>query len=316
VNDKVPFDALAQWGTALSAELASRTAELFVPLAPLAEEQRVQRDVAYGPHERQRLDIFQPVGAKNAPILLFVHGGGFVRGDKGGAWSAFYSNVGAWAARHGIVGVTMNYRLAPEFMWPTGGRDVRRAIEWLSLHAAAFGGNSSSIFAMGQSAGAVHVLDMVTGSGEELEPTRLVAGAMMISGIYAPDELTNRGLRDCYYSDPGSEGRAGQLERLATSPIPCLYTVSEHDDADFVVQANLLSDMVSARSGRRPQLYVLKGHNHFSTIFALGTDFDAVGPLVLTFITERSDQVQGRIQKLRGGLSRAKRPGLPPTGGS
>src|SRR5688500_757131 len=73
-------------------------------------------DVPYGGHERQRLDLF-PVESTGAPVVLFVHGGGFVAGDKQVS-QTFYANVGRYFAAHGIVGACMNYRLAPTGGWP------------------------------------------------------------------------------------------------------------------------------------------------------------------------------------------------------
>src|ERR1044072_1157957 len=62
-------------------------------------------DVPYGEHERQRLDLF-PVESSGAPVVLFVHGGGFVAGDKRVS-ATFYANVGRYFAGHGVVGACM-----------------------------------------------------------------------------------------------------------------------------------------------------------------------------------------------------------------
>ena len=93
------------------------TAALYAPLHGRrpAPASRIARDIRYGPAERNRLDIFtaEPAGGAAKPVLMFVHGGGFVRGDKQVPGTPFHDNIGAWAARHGLVGVTMTYRLAP-----------------------------------------------------------------------------------------------------------------------------------------------------------------------------------------------------------
>ena len=57
-----------------------------------------------------------------AGLLGDVHGGGFVRGDKYQPGTPAYDLVGAWAVRHGWVGVNMTYRYAPEVQWPAGRR--------------------------------------------------------------------------------------------------------------------------------------------------------------------------------------------------
>ena len=58
----------------------------------------VMRDMAYGSHARQILDCFVPAGATNAPVVVFVHGGIFMRGDKR-ASSEVYDKVLYWFAR-------------------------------------------------------------------------------------------------------------------------------------------------------------------------------------------------------------------------
>lgn len=118
--------ALRVLGTELTPALAKGTAAIFGPLTAKqsAEGVTIARDLAYGPHERHRLDVFSPAGARNAPVMIYLHGGGFVRGDKGNV-----ANIGIWFACRGVVAVTMNYRLAPEVQWPSGARDVAAALE-------------------------------------------------------------------------------------------------------------------------------------------------------------------------------------------
>src|SRR5690606_14680846 len=113
------------------------------------------------------------------PVIVFIHGGGFMMGSKGEPEAAFYSNIGAWAASRGMIGVTMNYRLAPAHPWPSGADDVARAADWLAANVAAHGGDPGRIVLVGQSAGATHV------AGVLAEPDLAqgnIAGAVMLSG--------------------------------------------------------------------------------------------------------------------------------------
>ena len=82
------------------------------------------RRLAYGAHARQVLDVFSPAGARAAPVMMFVHGGAFVRGDKR-VTGELYENVLHWFARQGFVGVNIEYRLAPEAAYPGGARISR-----------------------------------------------------------------------------------------------------------------------------------------------------------------------------------------------
>jgi hypothetical protein len=87
---------------------------------------------------------------------VFVHGGGFVAGDKAYPGAPAYDLVGAWAVRHGWVGVNITYRYAPEVKWPAGAEDVAAAVAWIRENIAAYGGDPGRIVVMGNSAGAVH----------------------------------------------------------------------------------------------------------------------------------------------------------------
>jgi acetyl esterase len=122
---------------------------------PLLERQRrdgvsVEADLAYGNHARHVLDIYRPqVGdATNRPMLLFLHGGGFIRGDK-----SEKENIGLYFARQGYIVALANYRLAPRSVFPAGAEDVSAALQWLRANAARFGGDARRIFIAGESAG-------------------------------------------------------------------------------------------------------------------------------------------------------------------
>jgi triacylglycerol lipase len=116
------------------------TAKLY---APLQEKEpyraiKVTRDVKYGQHDRNLLDVFEPEGAAAAPrpVLIFIHGGGFMRGDRRSPdnTSPFYDNVMVFAARNGIVGVNATYRLAPQHPWPAEPRMwARRCAGWARI---------------------------------------------------------------------------------------------------------------------------------------------------------------------------------------
>ena len=104
-------------GNQLTPEVVAATNQVYAPLLKGAPKGGVvvTKDQAYGMDERQRLDVYQPEKKYYipTPILVFVHGGGFVRGDK-----KEFGNVGAYFARRGVLCITMNYRFAPKNKWP------------------------------------------------------------------------------------------------------------------------------------------------------------------------------------------------------
>ncbi|MDP1736332.1 MAG: alpha/beta hydrolase [Caulobacter sp.] len=105
--------------------------------------------LALGSHPRQAVDVYDRPGLKDAPVLLFVHGGGWSIGDKRGV-----NALPAYAERHGLLLVACNYRLAPEVDAGGCAQDVASAIFWLTENAAKYGGDPKRIFVAGHSAGA------------------------------------------------------------------------------------------------------------------------------------------------------------------
>ena len=276
------FRALAQWGTSFSMEMIQGTAALYAPVALAPDEARVTRDIAYGPHERHRLDLFRPEGSDPAPCVVFVHGGGFVMGGKGGPGESFQNHIGAWAAREGFVGATVNYRLAPEAKWPDGREDLLAAILHLAANAAGYGIAPGRIVLAGTSAGATHVADAVARPGDAAPH---LAGAAMLSGIYDLAIADYDEFKPQYYgADRAGWGVASTKAALVQTQIPCLYTVSELDPPDFQRQAMALAKARLDETGQWPLLHVLAGHNHISSTMQIGSAFDDAGPLIAQFI--------------------------------
>lgn len=262
------------------------TTALMAPFAPRpGPDVVVHRDVAYGPDPRHRLDVFVPAaGVTRAPALVFVHGGGFVRGDKGSPGAPFYNNVGLWAARSGCTGVTMTYRLAPAAAWPSGSEDVGAAVRFLRAHIDQWGGDPDGIFLMGQSAGAVHVAGYVAMARLHAAPNG-VAGAIMVSGIYDLTRADRNPFQAAYYGEDASRfAEQSTLEKLAETSLPCFYSISEFDPPEFQRQAAWLLEAHAARQGRWPRLIQLSGHNHLSSVLQIGSAFDTLGPELLHFI--------------------------------
>src|ERR1700761_797059 len=164
------------------------TAKLYAPLQPTEPYfgVRIERDLKYGPAERNRLDVFMPQNVTSGrPVLVFVHGGAFIGGDKRRAPdSPFYDNIMLWAVKNGFIGVNITYRLAPQFPWPAGAGDVAIAVQWVSKEISERGGDPAHVYLMVHSAGAIHAASYV--SHPEFYKVRDggLKGVIMISGIY------------------------------------------------------------------------------------------------------------------------------------
>lgn len=283
------MQALAALGTDFTPAQMMASRELFAPRVLRPEQVEgctVIRDQNYGPDPRHRLDLFvPPVGATPRPVFVFVHGGGFVQGDKGDAAAPFYNNVGAWAVREGFVGVTMTYRLAPAHPWPAGAADIGAALRWLRGAVAAHGGDATRIVICGQSAGGAHVAGYLAGHGVEPQDYTPVAGAILVSGVYDFGIAAPSPMHDAYFgSDRSLHAARSTVDALASTAVPCLFTVCQRDPLEFQRQAAAVVNARVALQGSWPAFAWLAGHNHLSSVLQLGSDVDNLGPSMRRFI--------------------------------
>jgi len=151
-----------------------------------------QHAVAYGPLPAETLDLCTPVGATTPrPGVIFIHGGGWSTGDK-----LAYDNACDVLATYGFVAATINYRLAPENVWPAQIVDAQLAVRWLRAHAAAYNLDPQRLCAWGDSAGG-H-LAVYLGVSETIHPgdeqTIEADQSPQVSCVvddYGPVDLTN-----------------------------------------------------------------------------------------------------------------------------
>lgn len=277
---------LEAFGRDLTPAMLGGTNQIFAAInAGIAAETQVVRDIAYGPHPRHRLDVFRQDGASLAPVLVYLHGGGFVMGDKHTPGSPFYSNVGDFAARHGMVGVTITYRLAPENRFPSGPQDLALVVAWLHEHIASHGGDPAKIVLAGQSAGAAHVAAYVAHQAYHAAPGGGVAGAAMMSGIY--DTATcqpNDFHRQYYGEDAAGWGAASSMAGLLSTPVPLQFSVAEMDPADFQQQAAQLVERWGRGRAAYPEMHFLAGHNHLSPALSIGSPMREVEAMLAGFV--------------------------------
>jgi acetyl esterase/lipase len=292
VPEQLPPDVIAQltaMGTAITPELVATSWALLKPFHDKVgyTAPKIDRDLAYGGHERQRLDVHtadtEPGGEEaGAPVLVFVHGGGFTGGDKHVPGTPMYDHIGAWAVRNGWVGVTMTYRLAPEHTWPAGAQDVAAAVQWVRENIAAYGGDPDRIVVAGHSAGCVHVASYLVGhGGGSLDGVR---GAGLLSGFYTiPDGDARSGIERPYYGDLPS-AQVSTLGSLVEAELPLLFAVAQSDPPFSHAQVAALTAAWFARHGSVPQLVWSEGHNHISQIGSIGVDDLALGAQLARFV--------------------------------
>lgn len=249
----------------------------------------VTRNLTYGSDERHRFDWFEPAGgprhASLVEVLVFVHGGGFVGGNKQEPDSPLYDNIGLWAAAHGLYAATVNYRLAPKHPWPAGADDVHLALAAIADRACGCVDGPARIYAMGHSGGAVHVAAAIT---RHVPPPEL-AGAVLISGLY--DNTVGKP-NAAYFGDrPEAYASQSSLPGLASSVVPLFLAVAEHDPTSMHAQAIAVLQARVQSGLSTPQFVVLDGNNHYSPVLLLNSTADLLGPRLLEFFSRADHSV-------------------------
>ncbi|MBU6303224.1 MAG: carboxylesterase family protein [Verrucomicrobia bacterium] len=122
------------------------TTPAMTPTASSAEVKRTL-DIRYAntpdvEAKSQSLDVYAPKDAKAAPVIIFIHGGGWRNGDKSNP--AVGSQPAAHFCAEGFVFVSMNHRLTPAGKHPANIQDVAKAVAWVHNHIAEHGGEKEA----------------------------------------------------------------------------------------------------------------------------------------------------------------------------
>jgi acetyl esterase len=275
------------WATDI---VANRKAVLEIYTPVLASkgpgDVEVTRNQAYGAHARQCLDVYRSPGASNAPVVVFIHGGAFLRGEKDSN-THIYGNLPRYFARNGCVGVNVEYRLAPEAAYPEGTRDVAQAVQWVRDNIQASGGDPARIFLVGHSAGGAHaaayVCDPVTKSARGHGVAGLVLISARLRADARPDNPNAHGVRAYYGADEALYEERSVVTHAENMDVPLLLAVAEYENPGLDTYALEMYNRLKA-AGDHPRFMRLEAHNHTSMVAHFDTDEDTLGREILEFI--------------------------------
>ena len=124
------------------------------PVSKSASPPPTDVDVAYGKHERQKLDLWRVRSARRTAVVVFIHGGGWRGGDKADVPAKLCEAMLA----KGVAVASINYRFTHTAQIPTPLHDAAQAVQYLRVHAKSFNIDPERIAAYGISAGGVSAL--------------------------------------------------------------------------------------------------------------------------------------------------------------
>ncbi|MBA2458029.1 MAG: alpha/beta hydrolase [Gemmatimonadales bacterium] len=241
--------------------------------------------LAYGPAERQRLDVYRPRTVRgSAPVVVFVYGGRWQEGSRDQ-----YRLLGDALTRRGLVAVVPDYRLYPGVRFPAWVEDAAQAVRWVSDSIGRFGGDPSHIFVVGHSAGA-HTATLLGLDEGYLEragvPGGAVRGFVSIAGPVAT-----------VWTDPDVQALMGPREGwMATYPLshvdgtepPILLLHGEKDRTVAPANSVRLAERIRHRGGCARAI-AYRGLDHVGIAIALSLPRLGGAPVledVLTFVAD------------------------------
>lgn len=274
------------WGTDIQkhGSLVRDAFSKLLEASPKAND--VVRNISYGSHPRQILDLYRPDPKRGAaPVVIFVHGGAFIRGDMNlnGLMNA---NVLTWFSRQGYLGINMEYRLAPETCYPGGADDVASVVAWVMRSAAAHGGDPERTFLVGHSAGGTHAAtysyDPAPGYlGRDVRGVALISARLRADVL--PENPNAVGVRAYFGTDESTYEKRAPMLHGASSSLPTFVAIAEFENPLLdVYGAEFFYRMSIARGRAIPFLWLAK-HNHISMTAHFNTTEEVLGRRILQF---------------------------------
>jgi arylformamidase len=212
-------------------------------------------DLPYGPHARQRIDVFPAAGARGT--LMFIHGGYWRSLDK-----AMFSWLAASWVAAGVSVAMPNYRLAPEVGIAHIVEDIVDATNWLALNGAKYGAPPPFVVS-GHSAGGhlTAALFATPWSRLKFDPTRIVGG-VPFSGVFDFEPMLHFGFNADFKLDAEGARALTLLARKPTLAAPLVVAAGAGESSEFQRQSRALA------SAWAPQArgLALAGHDHFSIV--------------------------------------------------
>lgn len=241
----------------LEAGDGTKSAEVRQKMPPRTER--------YGGSETNLIDIFAPPGAKDVPVVVFIHGGAWTRNSRLDASFPAPTLIGRGAAYLAPDFGSLNMIRLPEMI-----ENCRLALEWAVRNAASFGGDPKRVFLAGHSSGA-HLAGcvLITEWTKRGLPADAIKGALLMSGMYDlyPVRLSSRS--KFLHITREEEAAASPMRHLDKIACPIAIASADQDSPEFKRQSSVFADALQGM-GRLASRTVAFNANHFQEDDRLG----------------------------------------------
>jgi enterochelin esterase-like enzyme len=247
-------------------------------------EVEVHKDIPYvekDADERQKLDIYSPKGAKDAPVLFFIHGGGWTQGSRSG-----FDRIGRTIAKNGIVFVSTGYRLSPKVQHPAHIQDVARGFAWTAANIEKYGGSKDAIFVSGHSAGG-HLCALLATDDDYLKAEKLslsnIKGVIPVSGVY----VVSTRMKNIFGDDAEVAKKASPQNHAREGLPPFLILYGDAEANQLGKQAEAFAPALKEKKVETA-IVVGKDRNHGTIMMKMSDEDDPATQAVLEFIAKHS----------------------------
>jgi acetyl esterase/lipase len=237
----------------------------------------VQRGVLFDPTQRLKLDVYRPRGADHAPVVVFFYGGSWKSGKR-----RWYRWAGEALARRGMVVVIPDYRQWPQVRLDGFMRDAAQAVAWTYRHAASHGGDPSSLFLMGHSAGA-HIGALLVSDAHWLASAgmqpRQLDGFIGLAGPYDFLPLKDPDFVDMFGSTHAAQLRSQPVHFVDGDEPPMLLMQGSSDKVVWPRNASSLAAAMR-REGESVELKLYPNIGHAAILLAMSRPFRSKAPVL------------------------------------
>jgi len=238
-----------------------------------------QKDLQWGDKPDETLDFF-PAASREAPLLVFIHGG---------YWQELSKNESLFAAAdcvaNGIAFAAINYTLAPKAGVETIVDQCRRAVAWLHGQAGALGFHRDRLYLSGSSAGA-HLAAMMLLKGWQHTAGMTddaIAGAILLSGVYDIEPLVGTRVAAPLNLTTADAAGLSPMRLGLGRPVPTIVAWGENETSEFKRQSRSYAARLQAADF--PVLvFEVAGANHFDIVLGLADRETVLGRATLELI--------------------------------
>jgi acetyl esterase/lipase len=230
-------------------------------------------------NDRHQLDMYLPKGAKDYPVLFFIHGGGWTKGDK-----AIAAAHGKMFASHGIGFVSTNYRLSPKVKHPDHIKDIAASFAFALKELKKRGADVSQVYVSGHSAGG-HLCALLATDESYLKEHKLslkdIKGCIPISGVFT---VGGRGAPASTWGDDDElRKKASPMVHVAKDRPPFLIFYADKELGGLGKQAEAFTRAMK-KAGAKAEVRMIKDRNHGTIMRNAAKPDDEVATAIFAFI--------------------------------